>query len=236
MLIIPAVDILNGKVVRLYQGKKEFVRIYSQDPLAIVSQWKEEGAKFFHIVDLNASFGEGDNLSLIEKIGKLGMKFQVGGGIRSIQRGERILKAGAEKIILGTKALDEEFLSNAISRFKEHIGVSVDILFGKIHYEGWKKGTDLNPYEFIQSLIEKGVTWIIYTDIFRDGTLKGPNIEEIKKLASFHQAKFIVSGGIADISHIKLIQQEAPFIYGVILGRAIYERKIDLKQALTLFS
>ncbi|MCD6583510.1 MAG: 1-(5-phosphoribosyl)-5-[(5-phosphoribosylamino)methylideneamino] imidazole-4-carboxamide isomerase [Candidatus Omnitrophica bacterium] len=236
MLIIPAVDILNGKVVRLYQGKREFTRIYSEDPLGVVSQWKDEGAKFFHIVDLNASFGEGDNLPLIKEISKLGVRFQVGGGIRSIQRGEKILKAGAEKIILGTKALDEDFLSSAISRFKEHIGVSVDVLFGRIHYEGWKKETDLNPYEFIQLLTEKGITWIIYTDIFRDGTLKGPNIEGIKKLTSFHQVKFIVSGGIANISHIKLIYQEAPFVYGVILGRAIYERKIELKQALNLFS
>lgn len=234
MKIIPAIDLLDGKVIRLYQGKKESVTVYSDNPLEIACQWIREGAGTLHVVDLSASFGEGDNLEVIRKLAGLGIQIQVGGGIRSLQRGEELLNMGVNRVIVGTKATDEDFLKTFIKEFKEKVAVGVDIFEGKMRCEGWCKETDLNFLDFVKSLIDEGVKWIIYTDISRDGTLKGPGMENIKKLAFLKGPNYIVSGGIATIEDLKLIKEKTPFIYGIITGKALYEKKINLREALSL--
>ncbi len=234
MKIIPAIDLLDGKVIRLYQGKKELVKVYSDNPLEMACHWIKDGASILHIVDLNASFGEGNNLEVIREIAGLGIQIQVGGGIRSLRRGEELLNMGIKRIIIGTKATDEDFLKTFIKEFKEKVAVGVDIFEGKVRSEGWCKETDLDFVDFVKNLIDKGVDWIIYTDISRDGTLKGPAMQNIKKLAPLKGPNYIVSGGIAAIEDLKRIKKEMPFIYGVITGKALYEKKINLKEAISL--
>jgi phosphoribosylformimino-5-aminoimidazole carboxamide ribotide isomerase len=235
MLIIPAVDILDGKVVRLYRGKRELSKVYSEDPVKTAQGWIDAGAELLHVVDLNATFGQGDNLGLISQIAKLGISLQVGGGIRTIERAKRLLNMGVARIILGTKATDENFLATALETLGERLGVSVDTWAGLVRYDGWRKQSGLFFVDFIKGLLSKGVKWIIYTDIVRDGTLTGPNIENIKMLAQLEGPNYIISGGISSIDDLKMIKKEAPHIYGVIVGKSLYEGKINLGEALTLF-
>lgn len=237
MIVIPAIDILDEKVVRLYQGQKALQIIYSSSPYEVAKKWQEEGAELIHIVDLNASFGEGNNLAVIKKIVELKIKVEVGGGIRNIKKAEQVFAIGVDRIIISTGALDDEFLSHLIRKFPGKIGVSVDVLKGKFMKEGWQRVANVKIYDFINYLIEKGVDWIVYTDISRDGTMKGPDTKEINRLVPFkNNVKYIVSGGIAKIEDIKKIKEHLPFVYGVIIGKALYEGKIQLKEAITLFS
>lgn len=236
MLIIPAIDLLDGKVVRLSQGRKESAKIYSDNPVATALKWIECGAKTLHIVDLNASFEEGDNLKVIKEMVKLKVELEAGGGIRTFERAEQLLEMGVQRLILGTKAMDEHFLTLFLEKFRESTCVSVDVLDNRLRTYGWRRQTEVNFLEFIKFLIDKGVKWIVYTDILKDGTLKGPNIENIKKLATLAGPNYIISGGISSLADLRLINKEAPFIYGVILGRALYEGRIDLKEAFALFA
>jgi len=235
MLLIPAIDILEGKVARLYQGKKELKKIYYEDPLEVAWMWYKKGASLIHVVDLGASLGEKDNLKIIKEMLKLKVKIQIGGGIRNIEKIEKLLGWGAERVVIGTKALEEKFLEKVLSLFKEKVAVSVDVYEKKISCEGWKKKTNIDYLEFIHYLEEKGVRYVIYTDILRDGTLKGINIEGIKELSSFRGISFIVGGGIKDLKDLELIKKEAPFVKGVILGKALYEGKIKFEEAKRIF-
>jgi len=231
MLLVPAIDILDGKVVRLYQGRKERKKVYFQNPCEVAKMWQERGASLIHIVDLNASLGEGNNLEVIEEILKLKIKSQVAGGIRDLGKIEKLLAWGAERVVIGTKALEERFLKKVINLCGEKVAVSVDVSGEKVSCEGWKKRTEIDYLEFIHFLEEKGVKYVIYTDILRDGTLKGINIEKIKKLSSFKEIFFVIGGGVKDLGDLELIKKEASFIKGVILGKALYEGRIDFEEA-----
>lgn len=235
MKIIPAIDLYNGNVVRLYQGKKDQCKVYSNDPVSVARKWIEEGAELLHIVDLNASFDEGNNIGLIKEITGLGAETEVGGGVRTFNRAEKLFACGVTRLILGTKALDTDFLTTLIKTYNDKIAVSVDTSKGKVATFGWRTKTELTYLDFIQHLIEGGVRWIVYTDITKDGTLTGPSIGQMKKLSSFTGPKYIISGGVGAIKDLKLIKKELPFIYGAIVGRALYEKTITLKSALSLF-
>ena len=233
MLIIPAIDLLGRKVVRLYKGKKSTSKVYSIDPPHVAQRWKEYGASWIHIVDLDASFGEGDNLSVIKEIIDVGVNVQVGGGIRSFKKVSKVIKLGAKRLIIGTKATEGKFLDTILKVFPNKIGVSVDVLEGKCMKAGWLKDSDYEFLDFIEYLVAKRVKWIIYTDINRDGTLGGINLQEIEKLKAIDTkgCHIIVSGGISSLQDLFRIK-ELGFIYGVILGRALYEGLIDLKEAI----
>jgi len=235
MKIIPAIDLLDGKVVRLFQGKKELSTVYSKDPVSVAQQWIDAGADLLHIVDLSASFGDKDNTEIISKIAGLGVDIEVGGGIRYTDTADKLIDSGVSRIILGTKAMDSKFLTSLLEKYKDKVAVSVDAQNGKVMTHGWQSSTELDYLVFIKDLVSKGVKWIVYTDISKDGTLEGPSIEQMKKMGFILGTHFILSGGVGTLEDLRLVQKELPFVYGAIVGKSLYEKTLDLKQAIALF-
>lgn len=233
MIIIPAIDLYQGKVVRLVKGDINRSKIYSNDPVETAKKWQAQGAGYLHIVDLSAAFEQGDNLAVIKSIIKsVRMKIEVGGGIRDLDKAKAVISLGAERVIIGTKGLDDDFLGQILKNLgEEKVAVSVDVKDSFVAVKGWQEKTPVKYLEFIDSLKNKGVKWIIYTDISRDGTLEGINLKNIKQLSGHKGLNFIISGGISTIEDIKKIKQEASFVQGVIVGKALYEEKISLSAA-----
>lgn len=231
MIIIPAIDLYHGNVVRLKRGDPSQSTVYSSDPLTIAKQWQEQGAKLVHVVDLDAALGEGDNLGIIEAIIKaLRIDVEVGGGIRDLERAKHILSCGAKRIVIGTKSLDECFLDDLIACVgAEKLAAAVDVVDGCLAIEGWKKKTECDALEFIHLLQRKGLRWLIYTDVTRDGTLQGMDISQIQQLSTFTDMHIIASGGVSSIEDITRLKNTTPFVWGVITGKALYEQKIDAK-------
>src|SRR3989338_6430354 len=233
MVIIPAIDLYQGKVVRLTKGDPNSAKVYSDDPLAMARKWQDEGAELLHLVDISAALGQGDNLAIIKDIiNQLDIDVQVGGGIRDVKKAKWLLSLGAKRIIVGTKALDEDFLNKLLESIdKESLAIGVDVLDTCLAIEGWKKHTDFCGLDFIAYLQLKGVKWIIYTDVSRDGTLKGLNFSEVSGLSTFQGVNFIASGGVASLDDLNQIKKRLPFLWGVIAGKALYEEKFTLSQA-----
>lgn len=240
MLIIPAIDLWDGKVVRLFKGNPAASTVYSDNPLEVAKGWKRKGAKLLHLVDLSAALGQEDNLEIIIKILKeAGIETEVGGGIRDVEKAKKLISSGAKRIIVGTKSLESKFLKGLIKAVgAKRIAVSVDTIDSVVAIKGWQEKTTLKALDFIKDILSKGIKWVICTDISRDGTLEGLDLEPIKKFAPLFTKKksifgskganIIVSGGVSCLEDIKKIKQEAPFAWGVIVGKAFYEDKIDL--------
>ena len=235
MTIIPAIDLYQGKVVRLIKGDPKKSKVYSDDPLAVAKDWQAQGAKLLHLVDLSAALGEGDNLKAIENIiDNIDIGVEVGGGIRDIKKAKQILSLGPERIIIGTKALDEDFLNKVLKSLdREKVAIGVDVLDGFLAVKGWREKTDFSGLDFIAYLQLKGIKWVIYTDISRDGTLKGVVCEQIVELSMFSDMNIIASGGVASLEDLSQIKKCTPFVWGVIVGKALYEGKFSLSQAQT---
>ena len=232
MKLIAAIDISKGKVVRLRQGKKGDFKVYGSSPLEFARRWQREGADALHIIDLDAAWGGGTNLGVIEKITKeISLDVEVGGGLRSLSKIEEVLRAGARRAIIGTRALDEDFLKQAVKKFGEKVAVSIDAVGMNVAIEGWQERTPVNVLEMAEIVKRLGVKWVIYTDISRDGTLGGPNIETMKKIISCRGPHYILSGGLSSLADIRKINKELDSIFGVILGKALYEGKIKLPEA-----
>lgn len=232
MLIIPAIDIIDGKCVRLAQGRVEDVKVYSSHPIDIAKKFEDTGAKMIHIVDLDGAMkGEIANLKIISHIvKKVKIPVQLGGGIRNETTIDKLLSLGISRVILGTSLIlqDNKFLSSIFKKYEDRIVCGVDAIQGKIAICGWKKTTDISAISFSKKLQKYGAKRIIYTDIATDGMLCGPNFAQIKKIKKALKIPVIASGGISsyeDIEKLKKIKVE-----GVIIGRAIYEGKIDLTQ------
>lgn len=236
MLIIPAIDLHNGKVVRFIKGNPKNETVYSDNPLGVARKWQEEGAKIIHIVDLSAALGESDNLSIIEHIIKeIGIKVEVGGGMRDIDKAVKLVRKGVERIIVGTKSLDNVFLGKLLSALgPKRIAVSVDIKDGLVATKGWQEKSLFKPFDFMERIVERGIKWIIYTDISRDGTLKGVNVEALRGLSAFKGVNFIISGGVSGVSDLEKLKKEVPFVWGIISGKALYEGKLNLPEAISL--
>jgi phosphoribosylformimino-5-aminoimidazole carboxamide ribotide isomerase len=236
MLIIPARDLQGGCVVRLLQGKTN-KKIYSRQPLKVARNWARQGAKMLHVVDLDAAFGrKSRNLPTVKKIAAIsGVPVEFGGGVRTLQDIEQLLAIGVKRVILGTKAAcDEGFLKVALRKFKTRLIVSIDAKRDSVMVSGWKKpGQKKGVLNFALSLKKLSVKGIIYTDTLRDGTLSGPNIAAIKSLLKKSGLKIIASGGVSRLSDIaKLKKMEKKGLVGVIIGKALYEGKFTLGQAL----
>jgi len=236
MLIIPAVDIKNKKCVRLFQGKADQETIYSEDPVSFAQKWEQEGAKYLHVVDLDGAFsGETKNLDVIARIAKeTKIKIEVGGGIRTLETIEKYLKLGVSRIILGTKALEEKFLKEALSRFKEQIVIGIDAQDGFVVTQGWVEKTKVTSAELVKKVSSLGALRIIYTDITYDGTLKGPNLQGMKEVLELVNIPVIASGGVsktADLYNLKALNKDN--LEGVIIGKALYTGDINLKEALS---
>lgn len=231
MIIIPAIDIIDGKAVRLYQGdykKKDNVK---GEVLEIVESFKDSGAELLHLVDLDgAKEGQLINKDLILKAAKR-VDIEVGGGVRTFEDIKTLIDGGVKRVILGTVAIeDKNLLKKAVDEFKEKIAVAIDFKDGFIHTKGWISKSEIHYRDLIVDLEEIGVKNIIVTDISKDGTLLGPNIEIIKELSKFTNIDITSSGGIKNLENI--IDLNKLGIYGCIVGKAIYSKDVDLKEAI----
>lgn len=238
MLIIPAIDIQDGCVVRFVQGKNN-KKIYSHSPVKTAKHWQRQGARLLHIVDLDAaSSGIPKNLNVVKEITKfVSIPVQFGGGVREIETIGELLNYGIKRVVLGTKAvIDSDFLKNAFTKFKEKVIISVDCKGDNLLIKGWQRtARAINVIKFANKLKEIGFKEIIYTDILKDGTLSGPNIKGIKALLKNSGLNIIASGGICSLDDIyKLKMLEKQGLRGVIVGKALYEGRFTLTEALKL--
>lgn len=244
MEILPAIDLKDQQVVRLTRGDYAQVKVYSTDPLSVAEKWLEAGARWLHLVDLDAALeGKPVNFNLIEKIGALlqkkGKHFEIGGGIRT-EEDLRIYieKAGADRVILGTVAYQNpEFVRMACRAYPGKIAVGIDVKDGKVATHGWVQTQDLSAWELAEKFEEAGVSCIVYTDIARDGMLSGLNFEGISEFISKVNRPVIAAGGLRDLKDVeKLIALKSSKIIGAVTGKAIYEGTLDLKEALCLLN
>ncbi len=232
MLIIPAIDIRNGKCVRLKQGNFSEETVYSDDPTIMAQKWTLAGAKALHIVDLDgAKSGAVENFEAVQKIMvKVTVPVQVGGGIQTLKTIEQLLSIGVSKVIIGTLAIEnEDLLKQILSLYAEEVIVSLDSKNGKLAKRGWQEETSEDLMKTAQRLEQLGVKKFIYTNVLKDGTLTQPDYEGISKLLEIVKAPLIVAGGVSSITDIKKLKTMN--VAGVIIGKAIYEGRIDLQEA-----
>lgn len=237
MIIFPAIDIKDGRCVRLRQGRAKEETVYFDNSVEVASFWESQGAQYLHLVDLDGAFaGEPKNLSLIQEIAKkVKIPLQLGGGIRNIEIASYYFEAGVTRLIIGTLALEnpEEF-ARLTAKFPGKIGVSLDAEKGTLKSRGWVKDTGLKVEQVIPELIEQGASFLVYTDILRDGMQSGANISALKKVLQISSIPVLVAGGIHNLEDIKkLYPLSKEGLEGVITGRAIYEKTLDLKEALS---
>ena len=234
MKIFPAIDIKDKKCVRLLKGNFDDKKVYNVTPIDQAKKYKDFGFNYLHIVDLDGALtGETINLNIIEDIiNKLNIKIEIGGGIRSLDKIQNYIDVGVDKVILGSAAVkDKSFLKEACKSYKNQIALGLDAKKGFIAISGWKEETDLNALEFLKDVNNFGISRLIYTDIERDGTKTNPNLEETIKVAEISNSPVIVSGGVSsikDIENIKSLNNKN--IEGVIVGKAIYDGDINLKE------
>lgn len=237
MHIYPAIDLLEGQVVRLRQGKRHQCTIYSSDPVAFAKAWKEAGATWLHVVDLDGAFsGEPKNLTHVTAIAKAaGINVQLGGGMRHIETIIKAIRAGVSRVVLGTRACQSvEFVREAVETFgSEKIAVGIDAQNGQVAVEGWTQASSWEALTLAQAISAAGVRTIIYTDIATDGMFTGPNIPALQTLLAETDLDIIASGGVGTLADIEALKQ-LPRLHGVIIGKALYDRKIDLREAINL--
>jgi phosphoribosylformimino-5-aminoimidazole carboxamide ribotide isomerase len=233
--VIPAIDLMNGKIVRLSRGNPKTAKIYSDfgNPLETAKKWKNEGAKKLHIIDLDAAFGIGDNIPTITEIaGNLSVPIQVGGGIRTMKDVENLLRVGISQVILGALAFREPCVLREIEeKFGENIAVvALDNKEGKIMIEGWKTPTGLDVKEAIKKFISLNVRAFLVTSIIRDGMLSGPDVKTLKEACRESDAYIIAAGGISNLDDLAILKSIG--VEAVVIGKALYEGKFTLKEAL----
>lgn len=235
MKIIPAIDIRNGKCVRLFQGDYAKETIYEDNPIVVAQKWEAQGAQQLHVVDLDgAKNGKPINIDIIARLIKsVKIPVQVGGGIRDLTSIIRIIEVGAKSVILGTTALEnEDILSEIVTIYKEKIVVALDIKNGILMKNGWVEKSNFPIIPTVKQIELIGIKTIIYTDVTRDGTLTEPNYEVIKSIKENTKMNVIVAGGISSLEQIKKLKKLN--VDGVIIGKALYEGKINLKEAIAL--
>ncbi len=236
MIIIPAIDLKDGKCVRLLQGKKEEVTIYSDNPASMARQWAGLGAELLHVVDLDGAFtGEQKNFEKIREIREaIDIPVELGGGIRDIKRIEELIGLGVDRTIIGTSAAkNPEMVREACERFPGKIIVGIDAKDGKVAVRGWVEVTELDAIEFAEKMADLGAAGIIYTDISRDGMLTGPNIDAMAEMVRSVNIPVIASGGVSSLNDIKNLMR-IENLRGVITGKALYSGAMDLKDAIKL--
>lgn len=233
MIILPAIDIIDGKPVRLYQGDYNKKEIVADDIFETAKSFEGMGAEYVHLVDLDgAKSGSSQNHELVIKIANMiNIPVELGGGIRSFETIRYLLENGLSRVILGTIAMeDEKLLKRAVDTYGEKIAVGIDCKDGKVYGRGWLSGSDLDYVDFAKKMESVGVKNIIVTDISKDGTLEGPNIEMLKKLKETVNIDITASGGIRDIENIKELMKID--LYGAITGKAIYAGTLSLEEAI----
>ena len=236
MIIFPAIDIKDKKCVRLTQGDFDKVNVYGEDPSLMAKKWAGYGAEFIHVVNLNGSRDEiGINDETLSKVAKsVDVPIQVGGGIRDEKRVKELLDLGINRVIVGTMAIEnKELLKELIEKYKaDKIVVSIDAKNGKVATHGWEKVSDIDSVDLCKELEQIGVKTIVYTDISKDGMLEGPNFDIYKELSQKTSLDIIASGGVTSIDDVKRLLDMN--MYGAIIGKALYDNRIDLKEVLDL--
>jgi len=235
MIIYPAIDIKEGKCVRLIQGKFNDVTVYSDNPVEMALKWESEGAAYLHVVDLDgARTGELQNFRIIRDIAsRLSIPVQMGGGIRSLESIEYIINEGIQRVILGTSAVNNpELVKNALKNFENNIAIAIDARDGMVAVEGWEKTSNYSAIDFAKKMEDMGAKTIIYTDISRDGMLAGPNLKAMEEMARSVGIEVIASGGVGSLQDI--INLKSTGVAGVIVGKALYTGDINLVQAVSL--
>jgi len=236
MIVIPAIDLKDGKCVRLLQGKKEEVTVYSDDPPSMAKHWQDLGGELLHVVDLDGAFtGEQHNFSNIRAIREaIDIPIEVGGGIRDVERIEKLIDLGVDRTIIGTSAAkNPDMVQQACEKYPGKVLVGIDAKDGKVAIKGWVEVTELDAIEFAKQMQDAGAAGIIYTDISRDGMLSGPNIEAMAMMVKSVEIPVIASGGVSRLDDIKSLLQ-IDNLWGVITGKALYSGAMDLQDAIAL--
>jgi phosphoribosylformimino-5-aminoimidazole carboxamide ribotide isomerase len=235
VIVLPAIDLMRGHVVRLRQGRKEDVTVYSDDPAAFARRWVEEGAEWLHIVDLDGAFtGEPANLAhVLAIVNAAGVPCELGGGMRTVESVQAALDAGVTRVVLGSRACDSmEFVREMATRFgSERIAVGIDAKDGKVAVKGWTETSGWDALTLAQAASVAGAGVIIYTDIATDGMLQGPNLAAMREMVAAVDVPVIASGGVStadDITALGAIEG----LYGVIVGKALYDGMVDLRSVL----
>jgi phosphoribosylformimino-5-aminoimidazole carboxamide ribotide isomerase len=239
MLVIPAIDLKNGSCVRLVQGRKTDVTIYDEDPVHVAKQFADAGARMIHVVDLDGAFrgGESPNRAVVKKIvAAVNADVEFGGGVRSADDVRQLCDAGVARVVLGTLAVESpQLLKKLAAEFSERICVGIDAREGHVMTRGWESGTRISALNLAQSVAAQGVQRIIYTDIARDGMLTGPSIEQTVAVARAANVRVTASGGVSSLEDIKRLRDAGePLLDSVIVGKALYELKFKLEDAINL--
>ncbi len=240
MILFPAIDLKNGLCVRLYKGRFEEQTVYGHDPAAVAERWAGEGAQWLHLVDLDGSLGDSaanrEALSAIRK--KVGLKIQLGGGIRSLEIADRWFDLGLDRLIIGTLACENPALTSEIAaKYPGRVAVALDAEGEDVRIRGWKESGGLNLFEVAGRMKDLGVALVIYTDVERDGTQKGPNVENTRRVAQVSGLPTVCSGGIAAIDDLAAVKPlAADGVIGVISGKALYEGTLDFAEGRKLLA
>ncbi|MBV1756226.1 MAG: 1-(5-phosphoribosyl)-5-[(5-phosphoribosylamino)methylideneamino]imidazole-4-carboxamide isomerase [Dethiosulfatibacter sp.] len=233
MILFPAVDIKDNKCVRLTQGDFNKIKVYSDNPVDMAIRWEQAGAEYLHVVDLDGAESESliNKKSIREITKSISIPIQIGGGIRTAARIDELLSLGVSRVILGTIAVENQELLMALAKtYANQMAVSVDAVEGKAAVRGWKDVTSVDVIDICQIMEKSGIKTLIYTDILRDGMLKGPNIAMYKRLQDITNLDIIASGGVTTIQDIEDLK--AIGLYGAIIGKALYDGNLDFKEAL----
>ena len=235
MIIYPAIDVKDGRCVRLVQGQFNDVTVYSDNPVEMAKKFEQMGAQYLHVVDLDgARLGEPRNTAIVSEMAvKLGIPVQLGGGIRTIEMIEIILCKGIQRIILGTSAVnDPNLVKKAVQTFENNLAIGIDAKNGMVAIEGWAKTSEFTAIGFARKMQELGAKTIIYTDISRDGMLSGPNLKAMEEMVKAVEIEVIASGGVKSIEDIKNLKDIG--VSGVIVGKALYTGDVDLAEAIRI--
>lgn len=236
MFVIPAIDLKDGKCVRLTQGRLDQMKVYSEDPMEVARRWESAGATALHVVDLDGAFtGEPRNLDWVARIcGAVKCRVQMGGGLRTRELVERALGSGVKRVVVGTKALSEPFLDRLLASYGESIIVGIDARDGKLAIQGWTQKSAVDAFEFARKVSAMGAMRVVFTDIQTDGMLSGPPLASIGRVCvAFSAGMVVASGGVKNVADVKAIQGLGhPNLEGVIVGKALYEGTLMLQKDL----
>ncbi|MCS7234742.1 MAG: 1-(5-phosphoribosyl)-5-[(5-phosphoribosylamino)methylideneamino]imidazole-4-carboxamide isomerase [Armatimonadota bacterium] len=231
MTVFPALDLMGGKVVRLAQGDFRRVTVYAQDPVEMAARWAQAGARWVHVVDLDgAREGQPKHLHVVSALKQCGLRVQVGGGLREQAAVEAALEAGADRVVVGTRAvLDPAWLDGLCARWEGRVVVALDVREGRVVVRGWSEATPLDVWEAARRILACGVRHLLVTDVAADGVLAGPNLSLYRHLGAL-RASVIASGGVRDAEDVRALRRVG--VAGVVVGRALYEGRLRLEEAL----
>ena len=238
MTIIPAIDIEDGKCVRLVRGERGTETVFGEDPVEVALAWQDQGARLLHVVDLDAAFqpGHGNRPAIARIVKAVGIPVQVGGGVRSLADFDRLLETGAARVVFGTAAVENpSVVREALGIAPQAVVVGVDVRDGKVAVRGWQEDSAQEPVELGKRWVEEGVDTFIYTDISRDGVLTGPNVAAVRRFARETKARVVASGGIGSLEDLRRLREaETDGVESAIVGRALYERIFTLAEAMQI--